>query len=782
MWLSSEDFKEFAACFPFSGKWLAGFSEEDFQKALGNIKGSALYNAVRELKGEKGIVEYYMISDRIDKPTSAELFGPNISGYKHKTALSIELPFQNREAEIETIARACLNSLKTSQLASGELSQQKITLLTSAQMWGCGKSWLGTHFLQQFRSQQYAPLRAKLVEEYGTEAVNTLTNCVYVPIDLRRDMVLPTGCLALLILRSLVGALITHFPEDRAFWESQPVSIWLPRTVLHWFSEKCKKTFFIHFDEVDAILEVPPKLERDEVVGIEAAKRFYDFWTFTHSIILTGNFLYATGRFVFHYDLLRSSYSTCLLLDTLKPQHLDNILAQNPGIEDADTRQYLALLLYNRTGGVPGFIGFAVDWLHKQGIGKDSKKEAIRADIFGDKFRDFVRDDKASKSELYPMGALGHARQIRHLYARLIALSALGAPLDINATINNPEAWGIRQNGRNNHFEVRLLDVLCFYNLWIEKNPSDGQWRIIFPDIVLDETAYSNRQPDEELLPYWIAFNKTRVAKSWNKETLLERIKANNMELAILDRLGIAKSATFEELFPFLSQSSIGKQVASLTPSSPYGRLPKIVNHDKGQGSAVSLDSLTMEEREKKLRMLKAYIAHEPSFREEIRFFKGDWNYLLKIVKPGILYIPVAKSASADLIYFASTMNSVHFRFKADKTILTMDNIIKEAQNAYADPLVADGKKLAFVIVALKVNCKTIKKKATPESKCIQGEQNLSIILQSGVTLGGAQGIWCVPDNMDIVIVLEKGLEQLITMHNLKLFEKKNVTIDEFVI
>jgi hypothetical protein len=36
---------------------------------------------------------------------------------------------------------------------------------------------------------------------------------------------------------------------------------------------------------------------------------------------------------------------------------------------------------------------------------------------------------------------------------------------------------------------------------------------------------------------------------------------------------------------------------------------------------------------------------------------------------------------------------------------------------------------------------------------------------------------------MEIVVVLEKGLEQLITKHNLEIFEEKqNVTIKDFVV
>jgi hypothetical protein len=72
------------------------------------------------------------------------------------------------------------------------------------------------------------------------------------------------------------------------------------------------------------------------------------------------------------------------------------------------------------------------------------------------------------------------------------------------------------------------------------------------------------------------------------------------------------------------------------------------------------LDSLNKEEREERLQLLRNYVAQAPSFqREEIRLFKGDWKYLLEIVRPGILYIPVAKSASADLIYFNNEFHSL---------------------------------------------------------------------------------------------------------------------------
>jgi hypothetical protein len=234
-----------------------------------------------------------------------------MTGYTLATKFAIELPFQNRDAEIETIARTCLENLKLVKLVHSEESQKKTTLLTSAQMWGSGKSWLGNHFLEQFNSPQCETLRSKLAEEFGTEDVHTLAHSIYLLVDLRRwSDLLPRRAVQLdeYVLCSLVGAMLMHFPDDCTFWESQPIANWTPKGVLAWFTKKYHKTFFVHFDEVDLILNVAPSLTRDEIIGIEAAKRFYDFWRLTHPIILTGNFLYVSGRSVFLYSYGKGLY------------------------------------------------------------------------------------------------------------------------------------------------------------------------------------------------------------------------------------------------------------------------------------------------------------------------------------------------------------------------------------------------------------------------------------------------------------------------------------------
>jgi hypothetical protein len=53
--------------------------------------------------------------------------------------------------------------------------------------------------------------------------------------------------------------------------------------VVEWFSKKYNTMLFIHFDEVDAVLDIHPKVELEH--GDHAAKRCYEFWIAIHPIL-----------------------------------------------------------------------------------------------------------------------------------------------------------------------------------------------------------------------------------------------------------------------------------------------------------------------------------------------------------------------------------------------------------------------------------------------------------------------------------------------------------------
>jgi hypothetical protein len=54
-----EEFRSLAIKFPVGGKGLATLSKEDFQAAVGPVLGSALYNAVQDLKKPPGPIGIY---------------------------------------------------------------------------------------------------------------------------------------------------------------------------------------------------------------------------------------------------------------------------------------------------------------------------------------------------------------------------------------------------------------------------------------------------------------------------------------------------------------------------------------------------------------------------------------------------------------------------------------------------------------------------------------------------------------------------------------------------
>ncbi len=92
------------------------------------------------------------------------------------------------------MARQCLNNMRTAAnpvLASDE----PFALLTAAQMFGSGKTYLGRHFLHQLRADNPSmqEIREKLKKEYGKELLEQLLNrYTYVLFDLRTIEVFTT--------------------------------------------------------------------------------------------------------------------------------------------------------------------------------------------------------------------------------------------------------------------------------------------------------------------------------------------------------------------------------------------------------------------------------------------------------------------------------------------------------------------------------------------------------------------------------------------------------------
>ncbi len=259
-----------------------------------------------------------------------------------------------------------------------------------------------------------------------------------------------------------------------------------------------------------------------------------------------------------------------LLLDTLKIDNIDTIIEIRNGITDPEVRKAIAKIVYKRTSGVPRLVAYATEYLKKNNVGPLTKKEDIT--FFGKEFLDYLRKEQKARHELNPTLKLPDERI--PFYKRLIGLAAFRIPLDTEATVN-PEEWGLPADTRGQYQKIPLLDIIHLYNLYIEKG-TDG-WRILFPEVVLDELALKSEKTDNSLL-FWVSLYKTFAKRVFDAAPgpLLEEMAARCITLNLSYTLGVAKrDSTWAGRYSFLKGSLLGTEKISISPSHPIHGMNK---------------------------------------------------------------------------------------------------------------------------------------------------------------------------------------------------------------
>jgi hypothetical protein len=240
--------------------------------------------------------------------------------------------FQNREDQIKLFAQTCLANLQNSRRTASDQSTHKMVLLTAAQIWGSGKSWLGNYWLRELKKEKYQELRSELIKEFGQEDVTTIMNSIYILVDLRDHPVEEEAAHHSFKL-AILDCLLMEFPEEREFWAAKPISYALDK-IVGAFASKYSKHFFIHIDEFDEILSCPPSLS-EKTLSYEAITRFYRLWKLMDRITrTTGITFYCSGRTSLLYALGKGKYPTirspgqavCVLLDVLHENHIRQYL------------------------------------------------------------------------------------------------------------------------------------------------------------------------------------------------------------------------------------------------------------------------------------------------------------------------------------------------------------------------------------------------------------------------------------------------------------------------
>lgn len=596
----------------------------------------------------------------------------------NKKELDLILPFQNREKEIRMIAEISLNNLKISQQPTIVMSTEKLTLLTAAQMWGSGKSWLGLHFPKVFGSEENRQLREELKKKYGEKNVNQLQNMIYLLVDFREWATYNN--LDEYVKYSLLGSLLMLYPNDESYWERQSKSKTDCGQIVQFFSEKYKRLIFVHFDEVDLILNVKPEIDKNN--QDMCTQRFYKFWDLIHRILMKGNLLYCSGRSPYLYYLGRGYYHTdkssspgnayCILLDTLKEDNIEGILQVNPAIPDKSIRQQLAKMIYQVTSGVPRFVYYAIMWL-KDNLDNNYKTihlNEIPTDLFGDKFRNYTNTIKGAHSELNPIHTFNN--EYKTIYLRMAAVSMLNIPVNPEANISLKNLGFL-----NLPDSIPFLEFVKIMNIYLGKN-SSGDWTLIFPEIVLNQIASTI---DSDELPSWVAASRKKYASAWNAGKLMESMVTDCLITILQRKFSFEKeSKNLQDRFPFLHNSLFGEVPFFFPDEIQRSFFPKMVTKEEGEGGCKLIPK---EEKEKKKERDQRLLELDHFFKRikpqgytpsnELRCNVADWHILIdRYVTPNTLYTSADMSSSADCMYFPSKFHILMFQVKARKDKLTL--------------------------------------------------------------------------------------------------------------
>lgn len=231
----------------------------------------------------------------------------------------------------------------------------------------------------------------------------------------------------------------------------------------------------------------------------------------------------------------------------------------------------MANLILRRTAGVPRFVTYSLDYL------KTLKKSSwtladVTDNLLGDEFIKFLKNGDGMK-DLRPFDRV--EKSIQNLYLDFIALGALKIPIDVDHNVNLSHL-GLELPGEkpknDENFEVSLLEVLQVFNLFIEQH--DKHWRLVFPEICLDEIDIPHPH-----LPFWKCFYKMACHEAFGSGDLLEIIGRNSFLLRLGETIDFLKQPTnLEVLLPFLSTSLCGARNAlQLNKDEPVKKFPKLV-------------------------------------------------------------------------------------------------------------------------------------------------------------------------------------------------------------
>jgi hypothetical protein len=658
--------------------------------------------------------------------------------------------FVNRDHEILQLAGYLLKNIANSRTETFNTSQYRMTVPTSPQMFGAGKTALGVNFLSALRKRQH--LLDNLFERFKTIDINHLLKLKHVLVDLRNiETLSDVGAVLFKSVLNVEGlTTASEMPANlRGLHSGSPLFQIVGQCEAHF---GC--LYFLQFDDVPESVS-PSKLLK-ELHQIHDQRPALTSQVFVSSRSPT---LYLLG---FAKTFTSPSNTAAIVVDSLNEEHVLELLKlrlemvvsdEFPGMVVSDElKRGVAARIHYLTAGVPRFVVGALDMLY---TGTDLKWHPVANWLTILETQSVLNNlENTFHRELYEWDTLLKDETSRSGAIEMLRLAALAVPFKLNESVK--AAWfGIQQAEKDT---VPLM-FCSLFPLYVDrlqlKHDNHELFRFVVPRVCLLvlQPGYNLR------LPFHVMSEGVNVA------TMLEVTARNCMRLRVSDVFVSSRNQTFGALLPFFAESLIAHvQPTFLGGKAGYGTFPKIVNDDTN----LEIDVL------KKLMCACA-------MDEEVSSVVGrnQLDAVLRLMSPDYLAMPAPMSASADLLYLSPGRNMLELQLKSgDQKVtpsLLIDELVKSCYSLIGNGTDGTLVSVTFVMVCLNgLSTQFLKQfDNKPQPEVIDGmlayrfgPKTEFVCTRKVESMQLAS--FTVPTAMDVIILLDEGLKLFLTETNIR--------------
>lgn len=256
-------------------------------------------------------------------------------------------------------------------------------LLTSSQMWGSGKSWLGNYFLDQLHKRPN--ICKSLSNEFSRQLVDQLLSSLYVLVDLRQFLGSTSLDMEDWLRLTLVNILVlseniyVDSTTTKAKIIAQYSKMNLHSASIRWivqsFISLHRRPIFLHFAEIDRIVQCfQPTVNP---VSVDAVRRLYKFWdllcpslAITLSIVLGAPHSFmplesiCIAISVAPFQVQGLSACCCLHSSSLISSNSSNTRdGCSLKFKSQEECSAFALRVYFHTNGIPRLVTYTIEYL-----------------------------------------------------------------------------------------------------------------------------------------------------------------------------------------------------------------------------------------------------------------------------------------------------------------------------------------------------------------------------------------------------------------------------------